>query len=112
MPKHSHRIEAGHSIKSIFLKGLLKLFVLSSCEDSPAYGFEIAKELRLLGYDISQGTLYPVLNKLEKAGYLTRSSDVVNGRVRHYYELTSEGKACLAGLREDLGAVVRRLFAI
>jgi PadR family transcriptional regulator PadR len=64
------------------------------------YGYQIIKELerRSQGYfRFKEGTLYPALHRLEKAGLITgRWQMLSNGRPRRYYYLTAKGRAKLA----------------
>ena len=55
----------------------------------------MTQELARHGYNISPGTLYPTLHRLEKEGYLKSNSTVVDGKVRKYYQATAEGKRVL-----------------
>lgn len=53
----------------------------------------MAQQLAGHGYNVSPpGTIYPTLHHLEKGGYLVSSPKVVEGKVRRYYQATSEGK--------------------
>jgi len=53
-----------------FFLGFIKIHIL----------YHASKELARHGYNVSPGTLYPVLHRLEKEGYLESSPRVVNGR--------------------------------
>jgi len=63
-----------------FFLGFIKIHILYHASKEPIFGVEIAKELARHGYNVSPGTLYPVLHRLEKEGYLESSPRVVNGR--------------------------------
>jgi DNA-binding PadR family transcriptional regulator len=78
-----------------FFLGFIKIHILFHAAKEPIFGVAIAKELARHGYDVSPGTLYPVLHRLENEGYLESSSRVVNGRVRRYYQATTVGKQAL-----------------
>ncbi len=78
-----------------FFLGFIKIHILYHASKEPIFGVEIAEELARHGYDISPGTLYPTLHRLEKEGYLKSSSRVVGGKVRKYYEATAEGQRVL-----------------
>ena len=71
---------------------------------------EIAEELARHGYSISPGTLYPVLHRLEKEGYLESSSKVVNGRMRRYYKATVEGKLVLEQSKKKIRELVTEVI--
>ena len=74
-----------------FFLGFIKVHILYHASKEPIFGVEIAKELSRHGYYLSPGTLYPTLHRLEKEGYLERSSKVVGGKVRKYYAITEQG---------------------
>jgi DNA-binding PadR family transcriptional regulator len=57
------------------------------------------EELREHGYQLSPGTLYPILHALEKAGHLRSEQAVVDGKVRKYYRITPRGRKVLEQLR-------------
>ena len=84
-------------------KGSLQVCLLALLSQGRKYGFQIIKELRDTtdGYiDLKEGTLYPALHRLEKAGLL-KSEWVTEGtgNPRKYYSLTLEGRK---GLKEAL----------
>jgi len=54
------------------------------------------RELARHGYELSPGTLYPILHNLEKEEYLESKSQVVSGKVRKYYRATPSGKKALS----------------
>ena len=78
-----------------FFLGFIKIHILYHASKEPIFGVEIAEELTRHGYDLSPGTLYPTLHRLEKDRYLKSSSKVVKGKVRKYYEATAEGRRVL-----------------
>ncbi|MEU6159347.1 PadR family transcriptional regulator [Streptomyces sp. NPDC047130] len=84
--------------RASWLKGVLDLLVLSCLVDGESYGYEIAKKLDDAGLGhIRGGTLYPVLNRLETAGLVRAEFRAAErGPGRRYYELTPEGRTCLA----------------
>ena len=59
---------------------------------------------------ISPGTLYPVLHRLEKEGFMESSSRVVNGRVRKYYQATAEGKLVLEQSKRKIRELVTEVI--
>ena len=87
--------------------GLIRLHVLHHAVEGPIFGLGMIEELARHGYRISPGSLYPMLQGLEKKGYL-RSSEVRNGKsLRKVYRATPRGSAAL----EAAKARVRELFA-
>lgn len=78
----------------------------------PQYGYSLLKLLSEKGFEVDQGTLYPLLRRLE-ANELLESDWVVEGsRPRRYYHLSELGKETLDRLSEEwekLVGVIRRL---
>jgi len=89
-----------------FFLGFIKIHILHHAGEAPVYGLALIDELRRHGYELSAGTLYPVLHQLEASGYLSRLDRVVNGKVRKYYTLTRRGRAALADVREKIAELV------
>jgi PadR family transcriptional regulator PadR len=75
--------------------GLIRLHILHHAVEGPIFGLAMAEELQRHGYRISAGTLYPMLHRLEKKGYL-RSSEQRNGKsTRKVYRATALGRKAL-----------------
>jgi DNA-binding PadR family transcriptional regulator len=89
---------------------MVELFVLQRAEKGPVYGVSLHKTLHNLGYDISPGSLYPLLHWLEKKRLLRCRIHEVGGRIRKYYELTKEGRSCLTEVRQDLAGLVEEII--
>ena len=85
-----------------FVLGFVKVHVLHHAAQAPIYGLAMMEELRRHGYEVSPGTIYPVLHGLENDGYLAREERVVGGKVRKYYTITDEGRAALAEARAKI----------
>ena len=85
------------------LLGFWKVHILHHAAERPIIGQWVLTELRHHGYDISPGTLYPLLKRLERNGWLRSESAVGEGkRRRRYYHLTKRGAAMLDVLRETV----------
>ncbi|QQS20014.1 PadR family transcriptional regulator [Candidatus Saccharibacteria bacterium] len=76
------------------LKGVLEGCVLEVISRSPTYGYDITQQLRRLGFkDVVEGTVYTILLRLEKNGYVsTEKKPSVVGPPRKFYSLTKLGK--------------------
>jgi len=85
-----------------FFLGFIKIHILHHAAQEPIYGLAMIEELRRHGYEVSPGTIYPVLHGLESGGYLTREDRVVGGKVRKYYTITVEGRAALGEARAKI----------
>ena len=85
------------------LLGFWKVHILHHAAEHPIIGQWVLTELRRHGYDISPGTLYPLLKRLERNGWLRSESAVGEGRRRRrYYHLTKRGAAVLDVLRDTV----------
>ena len=79
---------------------LIEFMILSIVNREDSYGYEISQTIKLVA-DIKESTLYPILKKLEKAGYVTTYSAEYQGRKRKYYSITEAGKAYFLEIREE-----------
>lgn len=79
---------------------LLDALVLSVLESEDAYGYRITAQVRSQ-LELSESTLYPVLRRLEKNGYLTVYDRAIDGRNRRYYAITPIGRQQLQEYRKD-----------
>jgi DNA-binding PadR family transcriptional regulator len=89
------------SLSSELRRGVLILAVLSQLR-RPEYGYSLKQQLADQGLDIPEGTLYPLMRRLETQGLLTSEWRVVDDtRPRRYYALSSTGKTLLADLTAE-----------
>ena len=79
---------------------LIEFLILAIVEKQDSYGYEISQTIKLVA-NIKESTLYPILKKLEKAGFLTTYSQEHQGRKRKYYTSTDEGEAQLIFLKGE-----------
>jgi len=85
------------------LLGFWKVHILHHAAEHPIIGQWVLNELRRHGYDISPGTLYPLLKRLERNGWLRSEAAAGDGkRRRRYYHLSKRGAAVLDVLRETV----------
>ena len=99
------RTEDRRSIERELKRGSIELIVLHLLSLGEAYGYEIVTKLTdLTGgeLEVSDGTLYPVLYRLERAGWVDVRWDTPDrGVPRKYYKLTRAGRSELAQLTEE-----------
>jgi PadR family transcriptional regulator PadR len=86
--------------------GLVRLHVLYHACKEAVYGLEMIEELRRHGYELSAGTLYPLLHGLERKGLLRSVKQRIGGTERRVYRATRAGRAALSAAK----AKVRELF--
>ena len=80
-----------------------KVHILHHANEGPLHGQWVTPELRRHGYEISAGTLYPLLKRMERTGWLRCMVEAGGGRrARRDYRLTSKGKKVLAMIREQI----------
>jgi PadR family transcriptional regulator, regulatory protein PadR len=86
------------------LKGHLDLMLLAVVSDGALHGYAIIERLRERSadaFDLPEGTVYPALHRLQRAGYLDSSWTSGSGRRRRVYELTAEGGRALERQRAE-----------
>jgi DNA-binding PadR family transcriptional regulator len=93
-------------------RGSLVLATLSQLGE-PKYGYALIEQLSEQGLDIEQGTLYPLLRRLEEQGLLESEWNVEGSRPRRYYVISPEGRTVLKSLSnewEQLAVVMQDLL--
>jgi transcriptional regulator len=97
------------------LKGHLDLLVLAVLAPRPLHGYAVIEALRDRSeqvFDLPEGTIYPVLHRLERAGLLVSEWQEHGGRRRRTYRLTNAGRRELRSERaawDDFAAAVARV---
>ena len=89
-------------------RGTLVLCVLSQLQQRQ-YGYSLKEALAELGIDIDQGTLYPLLRRLEEQGLLDNEWVLSESRPRRYYQLNAAGKSVLEGLTAEWREMVQAI---
>ena len=79
---------------------LLDAVVLSVVSQEGTYGYKITQDVRQV-MDVSESTLYPVLRRLQKDGFLETYDMEFQGRNRRYYKITSNGMILLDKYRSE-----------
>jgi PadR family transcriptional regulator, regulatory protein PadR len=102
--------------KSGVPQGTLDLLILNVLALGPLHGYAIAQRLRQVSrdvVDVTQGTLYPALHRLENRGFLAadwKLSDT--GRDAKFYRLTSKGRAHMASEADNWRRLAHAVSAI
>lgn len=81
-------------LRKLFL-GFIQIHILHHVKKEPFYGAWMMEELRHHGYEVSAGTLYPILHNLEKEVLLAVEKRLENGKIRKYYAITVKGEEVL-----------------
>ena len=87
-------------------RGVLMLAVLSQLKNEQ-YGYWLKQSLDEQGMEINEGTLYPLLRRLEEQGLLESDWQVVDDtRPRRYYKMSQQGETIFANLTQEWQAMV------
>jgi DNA-binding PadR family transcriptional regulator len=92
-------------------RGIVVLAVLSQMDEA-RYGYSLIQRLGKQGLEIEEGTLYPLLRRLEKQGLLQSVWEVGESRPRKYYRISPEGREVLDLLRVDWIETVKVMQAM
>ena len=95
-----------------FFLGMMKIHILYHASQEQVYGAAMMDELGHHGYEISPGTLYPMLHGLEKEGLLISIRQAVDGKMRRYYTITEEGKEALSEVRAKARELVHEILEL
>ena len=79
---------------------LLDACVLATLTREDTYGYVLTQSVKAV-VEISESTLYPVLRRLQKEGWLTTYDQPYSGRLRRYYAITDAGREALARYRAE-----------
>jgi len=86
-------------------RGVIVLAVLSQLSGEQ-YGYSLLKLLADLGMEVDQGTLYPLLRRLEAQGLLQSVWKIEEARPRRYYVISTEGRKLLPKLKKEWAGIV------
>ena len=87
-----------------YMSGSSSLLILTLLSEKSCYGYELIKTLKKRSndvFDMKEGTLYPILHKLENDELITASNQEVSGRTRKVYSITDKGIKVLAKEKEE-----------
>ena len=86
-------------------RGVIVLAVLSKLGEEQ-YGYSLINGFKEQGFEIDQGTLYPLLRRLETQGLLNSKWRIEADRPRRYYSLSAEGRVLLPRLKNEWNSIV------
>lgn len=102
-------ITLGDKLMKNFLLGFIRIHLIHHAAKEPFFGLDMIRELSRHGYDLSPGTLYPILHGLEREGYLVTRKETVNGKVRKYYLATELGKDLIKEAKSKTRELIEEL---
>jgi PadR family transcriptional regulator PadR len=91
-------------LRSEVLKGHVDLLILATLRQGPLHGYAVVEKLRDESegaFDLAEGTVYPALYRLERAGLLASRWTSAEGRRRRIYRLTRRGRTALDRERKE-----------
>jgi PadR family transcriptional regulator PadR len=92
------------------MKGLLDLIILQFLCGTPMHGYQIITKIRkTFGVYFGPSTIYPLLNALEKKGYVKSEWNMDSERPRKVYNLTSDGRNLLNFTEDSLNFICRKI---
>jgi PadR family transcriptional regulator PadR len=97
------------------LKGHLDSLILAVVAAEPAHGYVIIEELKRRSrgtFSLPEGTVYPALHRLERAGLLSSGWSAAGGRRRRVYRLTRRGRTRLEASRSEWRDFARAVDAV
>lgn len=107
---------------SRLLQGTLEMLILEVISGGPTYGYEIAQTVlhRSQGVcELTEGSLYPALHRLERQKLLAADWRQIDGRRRKYYRLTPAGRKALEAKKRDwrefargVGGILGEAYAV
>jgi PadR family transcriptional regulator PadR len=97
------------------LKGHLDGLLLAIVAEEPAHGYAIVERLRVRSegaFALPEGTVYPALHRLERAGLLASGWTEARGRRRRVYRITKRGRGALARSRDEWQSFAHAVEAV
>jgi DNA-binding PadR family transcriptional regulator len=92
-------------LRKLFL-AFMRIHILHHAKKEAFFGLWMIDELKSHGYEVSSGTIYPILHAMEEDELLKTKEKVVEGKVRKYYSITDKGEKTLKEAEEK----TRELF--
>ena len=96
------------SIRLEMRRGAVILAVLAALR-TEQYGYSLRRELADAGFEIEEGTLYPLIRRLESQGLLTSRWSSEPGRRKRFYVISSGGRELLEALQGEWHALHQTL---
>ena len=97
-------------VQTKLMKGLLDLIILQFVRAEPIHGYQVITKIRKsFGIYFGPSTIYPLLNTLEKKGYIKSEWNMNNERPRKVYKLTTEGQSLLDFTENSLNLMCRKI---
>jgi PadR family transcriptional regulator, regulatory protein PadR len=102
-------------MRSEVLKGHLDLLLLATLAEAPAHGYRVVEQLRERScgaFELSEGTVYPALYRLERGGLLSSRWASAGRRRRRVYSVTRRGRKALVDQKRDWNSFARAVEGV
>ncbi len=100
------------NLTSELRRGVLALAVLAQCR-APQYGYSLKQRLAEAGLEVNEGTLYPLLRRLEEQALLDSEWRLAGeSRPRRYYRINAAGEGALVVLKQEWQALNHALMRL
>jgi DNA-binding PadR family transcriptional regulator len=86
-------------LRKMFL-AFMRIHILHHAKKEEFFGLWMIEELKSHGYEVSSGTIYPILHSMESDGILSSREKTIAGKVRKYYRLTKKGERVLEEVKK------------
>lgn len=103
--------EASQKLEQELRRGVIVLATLSQLR-APQYGYSLRQAMAEQGMVVEEGTLYPLLRRLEGQGLLASEWRIEDGPPRRYYTLSDEGQKLLVDLTHSWRSLVNTVEAL
>ena len=100
--------KAIEGLKQELRRGAVVFAVLGLLEEEE-YGYGLREKLAKMGMEVSEGTLYPLLRRLENQGLLGSDWRLGEGRPRRYYAVSKEGREARTDLHSEWMKLIEAL---
>lgn len=99
----------GEALSAEVRRGMIAVAVLAQCRTAQ-YGYSLKQSLAEAGFEVNEGTLYPLMRRLEEQGLLASEWRIADeGRPRRYYIVSKVGVEALEQVRRDWGGVAQAM---
>ena len=98
-------VEPTDNVANELRRGVVVLATLAQLREEQ-YGYSLRERLAQGGLEVPEGTLYPLLRRLESQGLLESRWQLGDGRPRRYYKISDAGRSALARLGSEWTSLI------
>ena len=103
-------MDIGNNIQAKLTRGLLDLIILQLLDHNPMHGYQIITKIRkTFGVYLGASTIYPLLKRMEKEGYVKSEWSKNSNRPRKMYSLTGNGQTMLNFNEDSIKLICQKI---